>query len=263
MKSLLMLSSLAALVLGVEFPFGCRPATRDVSRAERAVLKRQVEELERLVVLGRSGPLIPFDQALVVIDQSLLQDLLVAVLPYETVVSGRIRIRILEATVSCEDGLALVHLRGRASLKGQPEESAFVEANVYGSLREFDLKREESVLRGRVDVIAFDMRRVKLVDDDHEAVKELLRDVAEIQLGAFRGMDYAFDIPVRLVRDIVLPEFQSEGGIRIPEARVPLQASVTAVTALRQKLWISIRLYDELKASGRPRAVATATETAR
>lgn len=239
----LLLSSITTLALGLA-SIGCDRRVEEPSGAEAAILERQVEGLEKLVASGRSGRLIPFEQGLLVIDQSLIQNLLNVALPYETRAGEQFRIRILDATATCEDGVALVRLHGRASFANQPEETAFAEATLYGSLREFDLKRAEKVLRGRVDVIAFEMRRVQVLGQDDEAVRGLLRDLARLRLEAFQGMDYSFDIPVRLVDDIVLPAFSSRDDITIPAARLPLRISVTDVNALRGKLWISVRMAE-------------------
>jgi hypothetical protein len=251
-KALIVRPGLAALTLAATIALGCGRPPQRPARFEHAILEQKVEKLEELLENARTGPLIPFDQGLIAIDQSLLQNLLTAALPHETVVGGQFRIRVLGATVTCDDGLALVRLDGRVSFANQPEEVAFAEATVYGALRNFDLEPKESVLRGHVDVITFQTRRVKLFGGDNQAVEGLLHDLAELQLEALQGADYAFDLPVRLVHDVVLPEVGPEGGVHIPQARVPLKVSVTDVTALRGKLWISLHLYDQPAWSGPP-----------
>jgi len=220
-------------------------ATRDERPVpERAILERRVEALEQLVRTGQRGNLVPFDQALVVIGRPVLQDLLDAAMPYETEVDGRFRIRILSARVTCDEGIALVRLDGRASFKDQPENETFVEATMYGALREFDLERDEHVLRGRVDVLAFDVHQVRLGSRRNEALKGLIQDLAELKIEAFRGFDYAFDVPVKLVHEMVLPGMIARPGVRIAEVRIPLHASVTGVTALEDRLWISMDLRE-------------------
>jgi hypothetical protein len=251
-KGLIVRSGLGALTLAAAISLGCGRPRQRPPRVEYAILEQKVENLEELLATARTGPMIPFDQGLIAIDQSLLQSLLTAALPYETLVGGQFRIRVLGATVSCDDGIALVRLDGRASFANQPEEVAFAEATVYGALRNFDLKPKENLLHGRVDVITFQTRRVKLFGSDNEAVEGLLHDLAELQLEAFQRADYAFDLPVRLEHNVVLPEVGPEGGVRIPEARIPLKVSVTDVKALRGKLWISLHLYNEPAWSGPP-----------
>lgn len=211
---------------------------------ERAILERRVEALERMVAAGQAGRLVRFDQGLVVIDRPVIQDLLDAAMPYHTQVADRFRIRILKAHVSCEEGLALVRLDGRASFLDRPEDEVYLDATLYGALQEFDLERDESVIRGRVDILAFDVHRVMVDSKPSEALEGLLRDLGELRIETFRGPDFAFDIPVRLVHEILLPEMEMRQGVRIPEARVPIQASVTDVTALEDRLWISFGLRE-------------------
>jgi hypothetical protein len=228
-------------------------------RADRAILARQVQELERLVERGRSGPLVPFRQTLLAVDQSLVQELLMVALPYEAVVADRFRLRILEAFVTFEDGLPFVHLRGRASFADPPEDAGFVEADVYGSLREFDLRPGADALRGRIDVIAFETRVAKIQGEENESLKGLIGDLAGLNLEVFKAFDYSFEIPVRLAHEVVLPEVSGASSFRLAEARIPLQLAVTDVTAIRGKLWISIDLYDELRpAEGASPTVAAA-----
>ncbi len=236
----LLLAALAPLAMGAGAP-GCRRVVTEPSRAERAILERQVRGLEKLVAAGRSGRVIPFEQGLIVLDQALIRSLLDATLPYETR-AGEFRIRIQRAGVMCDDGVALVQLHGRASFANQPEDAGSVEATLTGALREFALDRQHSVLRGRFEVIAFETRRVRVLGQDDEAVKGLVHDLARLRLEAFRATDYEFDLPVRLLDDIVLPAYESRTDITIPAARLPLRVSVVDVNALHRKLWISVRM---------------------
>ncbi|MEO5616315.1 MAG: hypothetical protein ABIS67_00945 [Candidatus Eisenbacteria bacterium] len=238
-------SGLGALLLVAALSPGCGRPLETRVRVEHAILEHKVERLEELLASTRNGRLVPFDQGLIVIDQALLGKLLTAGLPYETLVGGQFRIRVLKATVSCDDGMALVRLDGRASFANQPEAGAFAEATVYGALRDFELKPEAGLLRGRVSVVTFETRRVNVLGNDDESVEGLLQDLGELRLEAFQGADYVFDLPVRLVHDVVLPEVGPEGGVRIPEATIPLSVSVVDVKALSGKLWISLHLYDD------------------
>ena len=192
--------------------------------------------------------MIPLDQAVLGIDESLIADLLNAALPYERVVGERFRIRVRNAAVTCEDGLALVRLSGRASFADQPEDNAYAEATVYGALRDFALEPADSVLRSRVEVIAFAVPQVRVFGDNTETGRGLIRDLARLRLEVFQGLDYTFDIPVRL-QDLVLPELDSK-NVRIPAAKIPLQISVSDVTALNGKLWISLGLQQTLVSGG-------------
>ena len=241
---------LSSAIAGCHLPAPPRP------RPEKAILERQIAELERLVRAPRTERVIPFDQALLSVDQALLGSLLNAALPYERVVGDQFRIRIVNASVKCEDGVALVRLSGRVSFADRPEEDAYAEATVYGALRDFALQPKLSVLRSQIDVIAFAVPQVKVNGSDTETGKGLLRDLARLRLEVFQGLDYTFDIPVRL-QDVVLPEIESS-SVHIDPASIPLQVTVTDVNALRGKLWISLRLQQSLVS-----ASATAADTTR
>jgi hypothetical protein len=233
---------LLALSLG---GLACQAQPPVQTRAEKAILQRQVAELERVVRAGApTGAVIPLDQAVLAIDQSLIEDLLDAALPYERVVAERFRINVRDAAVTCEDGLALVRLSGRASFADQPEAYAYAEVTVYGALREFTLEPADSVLRSRVDLISFVVPQVRVLGTNTETGRGLVRDLARLRLEVFEGLDYAVDIPVRL-QDVRLPELESS-NVRIPSETIPLQIAVTDVNALRGRLWISLRLQQAL-----------------
>src|SRR5262245_64931940 len=102
---------LAALLHGA-----CHNEASPRISAEEAVLQRQAQGLEALIRAAEKGPLIPFNQILVIVDQSLVQDLLTAAAPYERTIADKYRIRVENAGVMFEDGFALVRLDGRAAL---------------------------------------------------------------------------------------------------------------------------------------------------
>jgi len=228
------------MVLGSGAIVGCRHTNMGHVRAERAVLERQVEELEHQIVHGRAGRVVTYDQCLITIDAALLHDLLAASLPYETR-SGPFDVRITDASVECEDGFALVRMRGRASLGGPSDSTAFADADIYGALRGFDVDQNEGVLRGHVDVIAVDVGRVDLGGLRDESVRGLLGDLARLETEVFQGLDFSFDIPVRLGRAVALPGIRTR-RVRIHPATLPLDVAVTGVSASNGRLWIAFRL---------------------
>jgi hypothetical protein len=208
--------------------------------ADREVLQRQRDGLASLLKEAETGPLVPFDRVLVVVDQALVQDLLASAMPYERVIS-RYRIRVTGAEVRFEDGFALVRLDGRASLAERPEAAAFADISVFGGLDVLDLDPESGLLRGEVRVIAVDARRVTVMgvgapDDAEELIEQLGRE----RLDAFGVLASRLQIPVRLERAVTLPGVGPEGGVRIAPATIPLEVGVRQVRALRGKLWVSI-----------------------
>ncbi|HVQ28112.1 MAG TPA: hypothetical protein VMV21_00950, partial [Vicinamibacteria bacterium] len=74
----------AALV--VSYGLSCHRAP--LPSAEAQVLERQITAIEALLSASASGSILPFEQILVVVDQSLVQDIISAVLPLEGDVGG-------------------------------------------------------------------------------------------------------------------------------------------------------------------------------
>lgn len=230
-------SSLATLLLLALA--GCRRDTNAKITAEEALLDRQRQGLEALIAAAEKGPLIPFSDVLVVVDQGLVQDLLTAATPYERVIQGGFRIRITNASVRFDDGFGLVRLDGRASLARQPEAAAFAEVSVFGGLDIVDLDPASGILRGRLKIIAFEARKVDVLGVGAPA-ERLVEALGREKLDAFSVLASSIEIPVRLERDITIPAVAGAGGIRIPTARVPLHVAVKDVKAYRGRLWISV-----------------------
>lgn len=236
---------LAALVLAVP---ACRhrEARRRIS-PEEAILERQNQGLEALIHAAEKGPLIPFERVLVVVDQSLIQDLLASATPYERVVGEKYRIRVETASVLFDDDFALVRLDGRASRKGRAfEEDATAEISVYGGLDVVELDPEAGILRGRMRVMAVDARRAAVLGVK-APVERLVEDLGREKLEAFGALASALEIPVRLDREVRLPAVGPEGGVRIAAASIPLHAAVVDVKAFRGKLWVCVGASTEAR----------------
>src|SRR6185503_670487 len=96
-------------------------------------------------------------------------------------------------------------------------------------------------LRGRIDLLAVDARRVAVLGvpmsaDAERVVEELGRE----RLESFAVLASGLEIPVQLDSAVRIPGVGPEGGVRIEEAKVPLRLTVSDVRALRGKLWVSI-----------------------
>jgi hypothetical protein len=228
---------------------GCGRDRPQVS-AEEAVLERQVAGLQALVAAAERGPLIPFREVLVVLDQRLVQDLLTSAMPFERVVAGRYRIRVTDARVHFDDGFALVQVDGRASLADRPDRNVFAEVSVFGGLNTMELDPGSGTLRARVDVVAFEVRRLAVLGVD--APEDLIEDLGRQQLEAFAVLLSRFDVPVRLDRDITIPGVTGE--VTIAPARLPLALSVQDVKALRGRLWVSVAAATEARPPASPSA---------
>jgi hypothetical protein len=216
----------------------CRRQPRARVTADQAVAARQRRGLERLVAKASAGQLMPVEEVLVVVDQSLVQDLLGTSLPYERVISDKYRVRVIKAGVTFDDGAAIVRLEGRASLAAGGE-AAFADVTVVGSLDIVELDPSSGILRGRVRIIAVEARRVAVLGM-HAPAERLVEDLSRQGVAAFNVFASSIEIPVQLEREVTLPAVGPEGGVRIAAAAVPVRLAVVGLTAFRGKLWVSI-----------------------
>ena len=232
---------LALLVLGLGLG-SCHRKPRGAPRIsfQQVILERQAEGMHELIATMRDSSLIPSDQALVIVDEDLIRSVLNAAMPFKREIGNGIVVEVKSATILFEDGLALVQLDGRASLGGSPDVCADVTA--YGDIRRVDLDPEEDLLRGQVQIIAYDEKRVNVMGMA-PSVKKLLEDLTDLGLAGFDSLNYTIEIPVRLKRAVKLPAMGGPGEeVHIPEATIPLNVTVDNVKSFRGKLWITIDL---------------------
>lgn len=233
-----MLPRIVAAILVAVFAACARGGRRP--SADELVLERQEQGLEALIRVAEKGPLVPFKDVLVIVDEGLVQEVLTAGTPFERVIAAKYRIQITAATVSFEDGFALVRLDGRARLAKGPASAAFADVSVFGALDIVELDPRSGFLHGRVKVIAFDARRVDVLGIDAALAERQVEKLGREKLEDFSALASAVDIPVRLEQVVTVPAVGPAGGIRIDAASVPLQAAVLDVVSFRGKLWISI-----------------------
>jgi hypothetical protein len=208
--------------------------------AKEAVLVRQRQGLEALIARAEQGPLVPLsgDQAVVVIDQRFVESLLAALVPSERVVAERYRVRVERASVSFEDGFALVRLDGRASLAGA-DEDVFADLTVYGDLDVSRMQPNPDVLQARINVVAVEARPMELPFARHQA-KELVEGLSKAKLEEFASLASSLQFPVRQQHAFEIPAVGPKGPVRIEAAAIPFRLCVLDVTAFHGKLWISM-----------------------
>ncbi len=229
---------LVALLACERGPSGARQS------AEEQNLLRRIKGLEAM--LAGDGPLVPFDQILVVVRQRLIQSVLDSALPLEEDIAGKYHVAATSAKVLLEDGFATVELQGRASLVG--ESSVVAELTVYGALDVVELDTESGSLRGRIRIFAVEARSVEALGMS-VPVARLVEDLTREQVQSFAPLLSTIDIPVRVGKEVTLPAMGPEGGVTIGEERVPLGAEVAAVRSFRHRLWISITTSGIMDAS--------------
>jgi len=200
--------------------------------AEQLVLERQVEKLRTLVASAESGSLLEFGQLLVVVDERLVQSLLASAVPFEGDVGGGFRVRIDSASASFADGVALIRLRGEATLVDRPISAR---ADVYGGLEVVELHPESRVLRARAKVYAVDIQGADTLGIEQPA-RRLTRALAEGGLERLLG---PIEVPVKVEDRLELPAVETR-RIQIPAMDVPVAARVTSVRVFGGKLWVGI-----------------------
>ena len=230
-RDLLKLTVLAVAAAACREPLPVAP--------DDAVLQRRTQALRRLAAAAEAGPLVPFESVLVVVTEKLVQELLAGAMPWDQVVSGRYRVRVTGADVSFQDGFALIRLAGRVSLAGGLENEVFAEARLFAGLDVVELDPQSGLLRGKLEIIAFDARRVGLFGES-EAGRELVEEFGRQRLEAFAAFASTLEIPVRLEKEVEVPAVGPDGPVSIPAAAVPTRVALADVKAFGGRLWISV-----------------------
>jgi len=201
------------------------------SSVEETVLAQQTVALQALVDAADRGALLSFRHALVVVDQGLVQALLRAAMPIEGPV-GAFQVRLESAEASFGDGLALIHLSGKATLV---ESSVAADLRVYGALEVVNIHPASGLLRCEVRVFGVDADRANVLGID-----EPLRGLAEaLSEGGLATLLRFVEIPVRIDDHLTLPALISK-RLRIREARVPIRAEVAEVKVFGGRLWVAL-----------------------
>jgi hypothetical protein len=202
-----------------------------MANVEEIVLAKQTEALKGLVDAADRGALLNFRHVLVVVDQRLVQDLLRAAMPIEGPV-GAFQVRLESADASFGDGIALVHLNGKATLV---ESSVTADLKVYGGLEVVNLDAGSGLLRCEVRVFGVEADRANVLGID-EPLRGLTEALSE---GGLAALLRFVEIPVRIDDHLSLPAIDTK-RLRIRAAEVPIRASVAEVKVFGGKLWVSL-----------------------
>ena len=218
---------------------GCRRPTMVRLAAEEALLERRARGLEALTAAakGNGGRIVALGDALVVVHQDLVQQVLDAALPFEQVVANRYRIEAQRARVQFEDGFALIQLHGKASLADRPGVAA--EVTLFSGLDVVELDERSGVLRGRVRVFALEARSVD-VHGLGAPAEQLVEDLGKEKLDEFSPLLSSIEIPVRLDDKVTIPSLGPSGGIAIAAAELPVGLAVHDVKSFRHRLWVTL-----------------------
>ena len=205
----------------------CRRAA--LPSAEEQVLRRQISAIETLLQAGGSGPLLPFEQILVVVDQSLVQEIIRAVLPLEGDVGG-FHLRIEGAEAAFGDGVALLRLTGQVSAAAK---NAWARMTVYGGLEAVELSPHSGLLRGRVSVYGVQIAQADVMGVDERGLTRALTQVGLETLLPF------VEVPIRFQDAIAIPAVRSN-RLRIRGTQWPLNARVALIRSFGGKLCVVV-----------------------
>ncbi|HET9317157.1 MAG TPA: hypothetical protein VFQ51_16305 [Vicinamibacteria bacterium] len=222
--------------------------------AKKVVLAREVEGLRaQTEKLSRGESILPPDDVIVGVQDSLVRDLLAANLPFEAAVE-KYQIRLLQAEVTFR-GSPLISLTGTAAPKDNAEVQG--EVRVLGALDKIRVDPVSGLLSASVAVDHVDIKRLAGFESflPGAGLDELARTV-RLQL-TDKIPDLA--IPVKVEQKIDFPALTS-GPVRLDGATLPLAINISDVIASNGSLWVSIAIKPgDVAETGRtPSAEATA-----
>jgi hypothetical protein len=203
-------------------------------RARKKVLEREVAGLRDAVGrLERREPLLPEQDLAVAIDDTLLQGVITAQLPFESEI-GEYQLKLEEAEVHFR-GAPSVRLRGRLKRQGKLELEAVV--NVIGALDSIAVDAERGALAAKIAVDHIGIEKAA-------GVETLLSGTTLDEVARMIRLQLAdklppIQIPVKVQQSIDLPAV-TNGPVRIDGARMPLQVAVSQVTAGQGRLLIGV-----------------------
>jgi len=232
--------TIAALVLAAFHAVGCSRRSGDGRRviAQELVLNRQIEGLRALIAAAEKGSLVPKDKLVVAVSERLVKDLAALALPREQVIADKFRVRLEQVDIRFRDGAGSVRLDGRVSPATQPAEAVFAELAVFGLMDRIDVDAETGILRGKVSVIGFELKKVGVFGESPTG-QRLLEELGEQKLDDLSALALPVEIPVRLEEQIALRGI-TEGPVRLRPATFPLKVSVANVSAHGERLWVAL-----------------------
>ncbi len=227
-------------------------------RAQKVVLKREVDGLREAVArLEKGQPILPVDDVAIAIDDTLLQDLIAAQLPFEMDVD-RFHLSLTEAEAHFR-GSPVVRLRGVLNSKKRPDLAAAV--SVIGALEDIQVEPSSSTLRAKIAVDHLGIEKAAGIEQFLSG--STMDEVARMVRLQLTDRLPAIQIPVKVQQSIDLPAVTS-GPVRIDGARMPLEVAVSQVLAGQGLLWISVHFKpgDLVKTADAPEAGDASAEDA-
>lgn len=204
--------------------------------AQKAALEREVHGLREIVARAeRHEPLLPPEDLVVAIDESLLRGVINAQLPFEGDAAGY-HLKLTEAEVLFR-GAPGVRLHGGLKRPGVVTLEAVVE--VLGALEDISVDEAQGALKARIAVDHIAIEKAAGVESflSGSALDEVAR---AIRLEVADQLP-AIEIPVSVQQSIELPAVTT-GPVRLAGAKMPIAANVSRVIAGQGQLWVAIHL---------------------
>ena len=203
-------------------------------RAQKKVLEREVEGLRGAVArLERNQPILPAGDLAVAIDETLLQSVIAAQLPFESKVKD-FQLTLDEAQLAFR-GAPTVRLRGRLKREAKLDLEAAV--TVVGALDEITVDPARGALAARIVVDHIGIEKAAGVERLFSG--ETLDEVARMIRLQLADQLPPIQIPVMVQQSIELPAV-TNGPVRIDGARMPIAVNVSQVLAGQGRLWVAI-----------------------
>jgi hypothetical protein len=217
-------------------------------RARKKVLEREVAGLRDAVGrLERHEALLPEQDLAVAIDDTLLQGVIAAQLPFESEI-GEYQLRLEQAEVHFR-GAPSVSLRGRLKRQGRMDLEAVI--NVIGALDSIAVDAARGALAAKIVVDHIGIEKAA-------GIETLLKGSTLDEVARMIRLQLAdklppIQIPVKVQQSIELPAV-TNGPVRIDGASMPIAANVSRVFAGQGRLWVAIHFQpgDMLKTQDAP-----------
>jgi hypothetical protein len=207
------------------------------ARAEAAALRRQTDELRRLLAAADKGEVLPSRCIAVGVRQDLVRDLVELTLPVEATVAGQLVFRLERAEVAFQGGESRVTLRGR--VRRATDAGAFADLTVTGGIHGVKVAGRSGYLSARVALDRLEVHRAA-----EEWVEGLVEKVGGTALTSLAEEIPPLEIPVRFEKTLVLAA-STVGPVSIAAAELALRVDVAQVVALDGRLWVLLDVSAE------------------
>jgi hypothetical protein len=200
--------------------------------AQEALLARQNQALLELTAAAEMGTLLQFKDVLIVVDQTLVQDLLRAVTPMDADVGSGFHVRIDSADTAFGDGVALVRMTGTARVDDSPVGAA---VTVFGAIDAVQIDPESGVLRCGLSILGVEAQDAEALGRN-DPVGRLTEALAH---GGLSLLLDGLEIPVRVEDRLSIPALASK-RLQIGAEDMPLTVSAQQIKVFGGRLWVFI-----------------------